>query len=369
MCQAAKIKVLLADQSSYSRLVLANILEADPAINVAGCATDAESLLKLVKKERPDVVLLNYSLPGNKHLFALKLLSSAAAVPVVLMVKKQDLNNTMLQKAVSLGVHSFILKPAYRQYPDYRSIGSHLLKQVKAVYNRPEQDMQYWLTGMLAEANAIVAKADLPEPLVDTVIVIGASTGGTQALEEIVKALPDKLNAAVLAAVHMPAGLSKSLVERLQRQTSLTVKEGRSGLLLRKNKLIVAPGGRNMIIHPVLGNTGNYKIGFVGEEAQADEIPSVDLLMQSVAAGSVKNVLGIVLTGMGKDGTKGATAIRKRGGTIVVQDQATSKIFGMARSVIRSGEADVVLPLQEIPQFIHSFVANEIAAGATSDTL
>lgn len=369
MCKAAEIKVLLADQSSHSRLVLGSILDADPVIKMVGYATDAESLLKLVKKERPDVVLSNYSLPGNKDLFALKLLSSEVAVPVVLLVRKQELNNAMLQKAVALGVHSFILKPATKKYPDYRSIGSQLLERVKAVYNRPEQDMQYWLTSMLAEAQTIVAQADLPEPLVDTVVVIGASTGGTQALEYIIKALPESLNAAVLAAVHMPAGLSKSLVERLQRQTRLTVKEGRSGLLLRKNKVIVAPGGRNMIIHPVLGNTGNYKIGFTEEEAQTDETPSVDLLMRSVAAGAVKKVLGVVLTGMGKDGTLGAAAIRKRGGTIVVQDQATSKIFGMARSVISNGEADVVLPLQEIPQFINSFVANEIAAGATSDTL
>ncbi|MBB6610427.1 chemotaxis protein CheB [Pontibacter sp. Tf4] len=364
-----RIRVLLADQSSRARLVLGNILEEEPDLQVAGGAVDADALVKLVKQQRPDVVLLNYSLPGNKNLFALQRIFHEAPVPVVLLLKREQLTADLIQHAMRLGVYAFVSDTDHKRYPNYRNIAAKVIDKVRTARLVTIADMELQLAKVLQEAETIVTEEPKPEPLVDSVIVIGASTGGQQAVEFLVKELSAELSATILLAVHLPAGFSKSFVQRLQRQTGLTVKEGRTGLLLRPNNVIVAPGGRNMVVHPVLGNNANYKVGFAGDEIQSDEQPSVDLLMQSVANSTIKQVIGVILTGMGKDGTKGAAAIYRRGGTIVAQDKASSTIFGMARSVIDSGVSHHVLPLSEIPQFLNSFVANSITAGATGDTL
>ncbi|WP_235941966.1 chemotaxis protein CheB [Pontibacter fetidus] len=360
---------MIADQSSHSRLVLESILNDAEGICVAGFAADGDELLKSLKEQEPHVILVNYDLPKNNRLFTFKRIFSEIPTPIVLMVKREQLTLDLIQETTALGVFAVVLKPENKKYPDYRSIALELVTKVKAVRQTINWDVQQMLAQLQQEVETAKNKAELPAPMVDTVIVIGASTGGTQAIEHIVKHLADDLQASILVAVHLPAGFTKSLAERLQGYTRLTVKEGRQGLLLKPNKLIVAPGGRNMVIQPVMGNAANYKISFSEEIAQTYDKPSVDLLMQSVANSNVKQVLGIILTGMGKDGTIGATTIHKRGGVVVAQDEASSAIFGMAKSVIDSGISHHVLPLSEIPHFINSYVASQNTVSVADDTL
>ncbi|WP_460879366.1 CheB methylesterase domain-containing protein [Pontibacter rugosus] len=193
----------------------------------------------------------------------------------------------------------------------------------------------------------------------DTVIVIGASTGGTQAVESILAKLSADLNASVLVALHLPENFTKSYTNRLQSITSLQVVEGHEGLVLKPGKVIVAPGGRNMVVKPVKVKAANIRISFSDTAPTHYDQPSIDLLMQSVAESKVVRVVGVILTGMGKDGTQGASCILKRGGTMIAQDEGTSAIFGMARSAIESGYINKVLPLQEIPHFLNQYVAGQ----------
>jgi two-component system chemotaxis response regulator CheB len=190
------------------------------------------------------------------------------------------------------------------------------------------------------------------------VVVIGASTGGTQAIEKIVAKLDQNLEACVLIAVHLPAGFTRSFTQRLQNLTSLKVVEGKAGLNLKKGKIIVAPGGQDMIVTGRKENATNWKIAFASESSDQYDSPSVNMLMHSVAEVAGEKALGIILTGMGKDGTEGLKAIQKKGGITVAQDQASSVIFGMAKSAIEKGYVSHVRSLLRIPGFINKFVAD-----------
>jgi len=366
--ETEEIKVLVADQSSHTRLVLEAILNKEQDICVTGLAADGDELLRLLKKQQPQVILANYDLPKNNRLFTFKRIFSEVPTPIVLMVKREQLTLELIQEATALGVYAIVLKPEHKKYPDFRSIAGELVSKVRTVRQTINQDVQHMLDLLKQEVEAAASISPEAQPIVDTVIVIGASTGGTQAIEHIVKQLSEDLKATILVAVHLPAGFTKSLAQRLQGHTKLIVKEGRQGLFLKPNKLIVAPGGRNMVIQPIIGSA-NYKIGFSDELADTFDRPSVDLLMQSVANSTIKQVLGIILTGMGKDGTVGATTIHKRGGLIVAQDEASSAIFGMAKSVIDNGISHHVLPLSEIPHFINSYVASLNALSVADDIL
>ena len=367
---AGKINVLVADQLSHSRLVLETILEGEPDFDVVGVVADKEALMRVAREQAPDVLLLNYDLPGNKELLVLKQVFSEVPVPVILLVKREQLTLELVKEATALGVYAIILKPGNKRYPDYRSVAGELVYKIRAVQDTVNWDVQQRLTYLQNEVETLATRvAPRPQPLVDTVVVVGGSTGGTQAIGEIVKCLTAELKATVLVAVHLPAGFTGKLVQRLQKHTRLTVKEGKTGLLLKPGKLIVAPGGRNMVIQPVVGSNANYKISFAEDVVPDFDRPSIDLLMQSVANSSIKNVLGVILTGMGRDGTIGATTIHKRGGTVIAQDKASSAIFGMAKSVIDNGLSHHVLPLSEIPHFINRYVASQSTVSLSGDIL
>ncbi|MBC5773601.1 response regulator [Pontibacter sp. KCTC 32443] len=366
---AKEIRVLIAAQSSHTRLVLESTLNEEKDIFVAGFAKDGDELLKTLKENEPHVVLVNCDLPQNKSFFTLKRIFSEAPTPIVLLVKREQLTLEFVQEVTALGVYAIVLKPEQKRFPDYRSIAAELAFKIRAVRQTINWDVHRRLAQLKDQVENLSAETITPKPLVDTVIVIGASTGGTKAIEFIVKQLDNDLNAAVLVAVHLPSGFTKSLAERLQNHTRLKVREGRQGAILKPNKLIVAPGGRNMEIQSIIGNTEGYKISFSDDVAENFDQPSIDLLMQSVANSNVKRVLGVILTGMGKDGTAGATTIYKRGGLVIAQDEASSDIFGMAKSVIESGVTQHVLPLSEIPHFINSYVASQNTVGVAGDTI
>nr|WP_262904720.1 CheB methylesterase domain-containing protein [Hymenobacter lucidus] len=185
------------------------------------------------------------------------------------------------------------------------------------------------------------------------VAVIGGSTGGVQAIESLVRTLPATLTSAVLVAIHLPAHFTESFVNRLRRATALPVVVGQPGTALEAGKIIVAPGGQNMVVNAVSrGPWLSWHTGFTTEAASLPDEPSVDLLMQSVARTVGRNALGVVLTGLGRDGTLGAQCIRQHGGFVIAQDEASSAVFSMPKSVIQTGAANIVSPLSDIADYV-----------------
>lgn len=366
--QSNKITVLVADRSSYARLVLESILLVDENISIAGLAADGDELICLLKQTKAEVVLLNNSLPKNTRLFTLKRISSEIPTPVILLVKREELTLALVQEVMGIGVYAIIVKPEGKQLPDYRSVSADILTKVKAVRQFYLWDERQRMRLVQHDVDLVPEKVPVVKDTVDTIVVIGASTGGTQAIEQIVKELSPDAGVAFLIAVHLPATFTHAFARRLQVLTGLQVKEGRQGMLLKPNMVIVAPGGRNMVLQEMPGKSG-HRINFSDEPVAGFDQPSVDLLMQSVARAEVKHIVGVILTGMGKDGTKGAGLIHEKGGIVIAQDQETSAIFGMAKSAIASGTIREVLPLSEIPNFINQYVAHKSHLVSATDTV
>lgn len=367
--QSHTIKVLIADKQSYARLVLEDILLADESIRITGLAANGDELIALLKGNRVDVVLLDLGLPKNNRLFTLKRISSEVATPIVLLVRKEELTLNLINDALQAGVYAVVVKPAGKQLPDYRSISNELIAKVKAVREINIWDAQQRMHFIQHDIALVPEKLPVSVDAIDTIVVIGASTGGTQAIEQIIKELIPGLGATFLIAVHLPANFTSAFTKRLQVLTPLLVKEGNQGLKLRPNKIIVAPGGKNMIVQQVYGTQIGYKVSFSDEPSNALDQPSIDLLMESVTNTDVKHIIGVILTGMGKDGTKGAGLIQERGGIVIAQNQETSAIFGMAKSAIASGAIKEVLPLDEIPHYINQYIARQRLLVSTTDTI
>ena len=368
--QTKRLKVLVSDRSSHARLVLEGILAQYKDIEVKGLASDGDHLLNLLHMHKVDVVLASVELRQNDPLFAFKRIFSECPTPIVMLVDKDQITLELLKEAIDLGVYGVIIKPGPLSRPNYRSISNEIRHKVLAVkeseYWAPEKRLQ-----MLGQATQLVQPAErkpAKNATAETIIVIGASTGGTKAVEQIVRQLDSNLNASVLVAIHLPPKFTHTYTRRLRELTSLLVIEGRTGLIPKPGKVIVAPGGRNMVVQSVMGNPASLKIAFCEEKTDSYDLPSVDHLMHSVAQSSVRHVVGVILTGMGKDGTAGSQAILKReGGHVIAQDEATSAIFGMAKSAIESGYTDKVLPLSEIADYLNQYVAEQQQQVSTSD--
>jgi two-component system, chemotaxis family, protein-glutamate methylesterase/glutaminase len=369
MKQRNVLKVLVADESSHARLVLEDILSTFPEFHVTGVASDGDQLLHLLQQQKADVVLASVDLRHNKRLYAFKRIFSERPTPIIMLVEKDQLTLDLLKEAIDLGVFGVILKPRSTARPNYRSICDEIRQKVLAV-----RDSEYWAPDkrlrMLSESTALVPslRKSSRNATADIIIVIGASTGGTQAVEQIARQLDPNLNASVLIAIHLPPKFTHSFTRRLSELTPLQVREGRTGLIPKPGKIIVAPGGRNMIVHSVMGSASSLKIGFSDDSNAVLDQPSVDQLMQTVARSGVKHVVGVILTGMGKDGTAGASAILTRtSGHVIAQDKESSAIFGMAKSAIESGYTNKVLPLSQIAAYLNQYVAEQERQVSTTD--
>jgi two-component system, chemotaxis family, protein-glutamate methylesterase/glutaminase len=368
--QTKKLKVLVADRSSHARLVLEGILAESAGIEVTGLASDGDQLMYLLQQQKVDVVLASVESYQSDRLFYFKRIFSESPTPIVMLIEKDQLSLELLKEAIDIGVYGVVTKPGPASRPNYRSISDDIRHKVLAV-----RESEYWapekrlhMLGLAAQLVQPVTRSTAKKATAETIIVIGASTGGTKAVEQIVRQLDPNLNASVLIAIHLPPKFTHTYTRRLKELTSLLVIEGRTGLVPKPGKVIVAPGGRNMVVHSVMGNPANLKIAFCEEKTDSFDLPSVDHLMQAVAQSSVRRVVGVILTGMGKDGTSGAQAIFEReGGHVIAQDEATSAIFGMAKSAIESGYTDKVLPLSKIADYLNQYVAEQQQQVSTSD--
>ena len=364
------LQVMVAERSSFSRLVLEDILGSASDIQVCGLAADGEQLLQQLQAQKVDVVVASADLRQKDSLLVFKRIFSECPTPIVMLAERELLTLDVLREAIELGVYGVVMKPSPNRRPNYRSIASEIQDKVRAVreseYWNPEKRLR------LLEQEVKVVRPAVRKPKVATaeiIIVIGASTGGTQAVETIVKQLDPALKAAVLVAVHLPQKFTQSFTRRLKSLTPWQVVEGRAGLIPKPGMVIIAPGGQNMVVKPVMGNMASLKIGFAEEGlASGFDMPSVDLLMQSVADSGVNQVIGVILTGMGRDGTEGAAAILNRsGGHVIAQDEQTSAIFGMAKSAIESGNIHKVLPLSQIAFYLNKYVAEQQQVSATDN--
>jgi len=338
-------------------LVLSDILNSEIDLEVLDTAENGEELIQKIKENRPDLVIADYNLPRNSRMFTFRRIQNEFGIPILMIMGKDTVADDFIFEAMKVGVYDYVRIASHTLFPQFRNIRDEIVTKVRAVMDMKQHQTEITAgslfkrgkskLGLLGQVN------NLKEP--SSYVVIGASTGGTKAIESIVKDLSENLSAAVLIAVHLPDRFTRTFTQRIKSLTSLRVVEGKLGTKLEAGKIIIAPGDKNMMVYRHMGNKTDLRVQFSNEPANEFDQPSVNILMKSVAAEVAPHTLGIILTGMGTDGTAGAKEILKKGGETIAQDEASSTIFGMAKSAIEKGGITQVLSLTQIPDYINRF--------------
>lgn len=338
--------------------MLADIINAEIGLEVIDTAEDGEELIEKARYWQPDLVVADFNMPKNGGLFIFRQIQREYDIPILMLIGRGTLSNNFIYEAMRGGVYDFIKIPRQLLYPQFRVIKDEIVQKIRAVIHIKNCRTQVLKTGKsLKYAEPVPAltfgRQRIRAP--KAIVVIGASTGGTKAIEHIIKKIKPGSEAVFLVAMHLPENFTKGFIQRMKQITPLRVVEGKVGVRLEADKIIIAPGNRNMIVNPTMGVKSNLRIDFSEEESDLFDRPSIDLLMKSVAGVSGQNTLGVILTGMGTDGTAGTKAILKNGGETIAQDAASSAIFGMAKSAIEKGFITKVLALIHIPDYINRF--------------
>lgn len=360
------IKVMIVDDSASVRMVLRQVLEQDPGIEVIAAAHDPFIADNYLKKAWPDVIILDVEMPKKDGITYLREIMKRRPTPVVICSSFTQKNATITIEAMRAGAVEILTKPKIG-VQDYLSDASmmiidavksasqvnlsNLKKNVKSVSVEPKEikSRNVWQKQKIEPrhtADVILSSASGESVTADTekFIAIGASAGGTQAIEIILKALPVDVPGIVIVQ-HMPENFTDAFAQRLDHVCALHVKEASDNDVIERGTVLVAPGNRHLLIKR---NGPGYGVEIKDGPPVSRHRPAVDVLFRSVAKFAGKNALGIILTGMGDDGAAGMVEMHKSGVRTVAQDENTSIVFGMPREAINRGAVDQVLPLGEI---------------------
>jgi two-component system chemotaxis response regulator CheB len=340
------IKALVVDDSAFNRGALSQMLASGGGIEVVGTASDGVDAIGKVLKLAPDVITLDLEMPNMDGFTFLRWLMKERPTPVLVISSRSDSRSVF--RALELGAVDFLAKPEARISKSLTGIQDELLQKVRAMLSLEMGKVRSTVELLAQERAAPVVRTDddvAPRKSVIEVVAIAASTGGPPALQAIITGLPADLGAGIVISQHMPPGFTRSFAERLNKLTALPVSEAAAGDRIKPGMVLIAPGGHHLLVRR--DRDGLYA-ELVPRDPADKYTPSADRMMASVADTCGAAVLGIVLTGMGNDGTAGALAIKKRNGQCIAESQESAVIFGMPQEAIRAGAADKVLPLAKI---------------------
>lgn len=336
----AKTRVLIVDDSALVRRLLKTILESDPGLEVVAQAPNPLVARELIKQTNPDVLTLDVEMPGMDGITFLGNLMRLRPMPVVMVSSLTERGAEITLDALSLGAVDFITKPKLDLAAGLDESAREIIAKVKAAARTtPRQPMARAVTPQAAP----VAAAGRFKTT-DRLIAIGASTGGTEAIREVLQLFPPDAPGTVIAQ-HIPPGFSKAFAGRLNKDCALRVMEAEDRQRILPGHAFVAPGGRHLRVE----KHGAHWICRLDDGPPINQHrPSVDALFESVAASAGRNAVGVILTGMGSDGAKGLKLLRDAGAWTAAQDEATSVVWGMPGSAVRLGAAVTVLPLDRV---------------------
>ena len=334
-----KIRVLVIDDSAYSRRTISRLLAELPDVQVTGYAKDGVEGLRQVLALKPDLITLDLHMPTMEGFTFLRLLMSRCPTPVI-VVSSQGEGDRVIQ-SLELGAVDCVLKPGGVSAASLNEIGDDLRRKVRNLF---ALKLSPAAGGQLPPAAALepvpLEKRDRV-PLAD-VVAIGASTGGPAALKKVLTGFDSTPACAILVAQHMPACFTKAFAERLNRLSPFEVREANHGDAVIPGRVLIAPGGQ----HLSLQRCGETVVVRLVEPGPNDRyLPSVDLLFHACAEQFSSRLLGVVLTGMGNDGAAGIAAVRERGGQVLAESEETAVVFGMPREAIATGMVNKVVRL------------------------
>ncbi len=356
-----RTKVLIVDDSAVVRKALSAILGTDPDIEVLGTAADPLIAASKLRKMRPDVITLDIEMPRMDGLTFLKKLMAQHPIPVVICSSLAGKDCATSLRALELGAVEIICKPKLGTQQFIEESSVRICDAIKAagLVVPGKINPENTLLQPRHSADAILSKGKAMLKTTDTVLVVGASTGGTKALEVFLKGLP--LGApGVLVVQHMPANFTKAFAERLNSVSAITIREAAEGDSIRAGLALIAPGNQ----HALLRRSGaRYVVQLSQGPLVSRHRPSVDVLFRSAARYGGSNVIGVIMTGMGDDGARGMLELKQAGAHTIAQDEASCVVFGMPKEAIAHGGVEVVLPLSAIaPEIMRGLGANDVPA-------
>lgn len=344
MARSEKIRVLVIDDSLLARETIVRAITLDKDIEIAAVAANPVEARNKIIETRPDVITCDVEMPVMNGIEFIRWLLPQYFVPVVMVSAIND----KVFEAMEAGAVDFVVKPDTKVYKNKEAFSFDLIQKIKAA--------------AVVKAPVAAARYD-NSPLVggfgqDTgrVIAIGASTGGTEAIFNILHSLPPTVPG-ILIVQHIPPLFSNMFAERLDRQTSLHVREAKTGDYVCQGEVLIAPGDKHMRIKKV-GH--RYKVECLGNEKVNGHCPSVDILFDSVAKEAGGKAIGILLTGMGYDGAKGLLTMRRKGCRTIGQDKESSVVYGMPKVAFDIGAVEIQTSLGNIPQVLFSMLKQPI---------
>ncbi len=357
------LKCLVVDDSSLYRKIVRDVLKSIPGVEVVGIASDGKLAIDQIEALRPDLVTLDLEMPHLDGIGVLREMSARGLSPATIMVSAFTARGAKATTtALQLGAFDFILKPTTNSMEEsIQQLRRDLTPKVHACRARTAaptkpgarpaglRTRQPARSPVRSAPPAPVVRRGLPQR--PEIIAIGVSTGGPKSLTQVLPNLPATFPVPIVLVQHMPPMFTKSLAEDLDRRCALHVMEATHGQAVRKGEILIAPGGKQM---KIVRLASGPVVQITDDAPLRNCKPSVDYLFQSVAEEYGAKSLGVVLTGMGDDGTQGAKALKEAGASIIAQDEATCVVYGMPKSIVDNGLADSVAPLNQITQHIQN---------------
>lgn len=338
-----QVRVLIADDSTMMRTALVRVLESSPTIRVCGTARNGVEAVEKTKLLQPDVVTLDVNMPVLDGLEALKRIMRESPRPVVMVSSCTADGTDVTDEAIDAGAFSCLAKEDLQEHTFELRTRHLLIEKVEAAARSPLSIRRRTFQSAPPAFPPLRSQTGV----VPRVVVVGTSTGGPKALQEILPELPSDFPVGILIVQHMPPGFTANFAKRLDGLCQLRVHEARHGEPVESCTAYIAPAGRHMT---VFNNRLNQATIALSElPAETAHRPSVDVTMLSIASVFGEYSLGVILTGMGNDGLEGMTAIRDAGGVTIGQDEASSAVYGMPRACADRGVLQRILPLEKIP--------------------
>jgi two-component system chemotaxis response regulator CheB len=357
-----RVRVLIVDDSATVRQTLADVLTSDPEIEVLGVASDPFVAAGRIRDEIPDVITLDVEMPRMDGITFLRKLMAQHPIPVVMCSSLVESGSETLMQALEAGAVDIILKPKI-------GVGDHLTEARERICDVVKGAAQARVgrtrdrrpaPAPLNPNEKLTADAMLPPPRVgamarttETIICIGASTGGTESLREVLEALPADAPGIVIVQ-HMPEKFTASFAKRLDSLCQVRVKEAEDGDAVLRGHVLIAPGN----LHTMIERSGaRYYVSVKEGPLVSRHRPSVDVLFRSAARSVGSNAVGVIMTGMGDDGARGLEEMKNAGAFTLAQDEATSIVFGMPKEAIARGCVDRIIPLHHLAREIQQAAA------------
>ena len=332
------VRVLIVDDSAFARKVMREVLAESAEIEVVGAARDGLEAIEMIGELRPDVLTLDLVMPNLDGLGVLRALPRVSP-PRVVVVSVSDAESALGVEALTAGAFDVVHKPTALATARLYELRGELIAKVLAAGQSRVTRLEPGLPAVLPLAPGR-ARSQIE------LVVIGASTGGPQALTRLLASLPAGTPAAIAIALHIPAGYTRAFGERLDRGCALAVEEARDGAELCSGRVLVAPGGGHMRVERRGGRLWVATMAAAAHDSL--HAPSVDLLFTSAVEAAGAGVLAVVLTGMGNDGLEGARAVRAAGGTVLTEAESSCVVYGMPRAVREEGLSSAEAPIERM---------------------